>query len=611
MSICIPRMRLAINGRLEFRALTMAIPFQESDSQPSGLAGTPEMAAVISEISRHLEILKAMMHTSESGFLSVGSHLQRIHLSTQEISTKLSELMKKYSEETGTQSLNQLRVLSERAANQLSSFNAFSMKAVSNLKELEEPLASLPDSLRDFDRVVLRLRKMGIIAHIEAARIGDEGLDFVRLAEAVTALGEQITSKAKDVRSYVNGVNDVIGLNKRKMESMIGRHGEVTSHVTSHMASNLSVLTEKRESIQRVAVAIAEKSDEAVRNVNNIVQSVQYHDITRQQVDHVIQSLEAIGSEDTVLEIVPICEIQVAQLKRVGMEFERAIYSIEAALKELSAAVSEMFTESVNITSSTKVSGRSFIDEVESGLEIVSATMTEDQFAVDELASSLRQISENIRKMRSFMDEMAEVGSEIELLALNSRVKAARTGGGATLGVIAESIENLSVATLRLVDEVLLRMSDMVTASKELVDDHAIESVTNHADTEIRSIIDQLRRIVVAFHENNAISNRVFVETQEMCSAIVGQLQMLTSEIVRNQEIALTLVETASALEQVASELRRSVPDSSRLIIDERLEEMRKNYTMETERSTYSSVMNGSADQRESLVESTGSIELF
>ncbi len=584
-------------------------------SSPSTIGATDMIGKPVdcgSEVARHLDILKAMMKESESGFLSVGSHLRQIHSGTQDISSKLSGLMNAYSDNAGEFSLTDLRPLAERATSQLDSFNEYSRKAAGSLESLEKPLMSLPDSLREFDRLVSRLRKMGIVARIEASRLGEGGRDFVRLAEAVTSLGEQITSKAKDVYGYIRGVNDVIQSNKSRMRDMIDKHGEVSRQVSKYMESNLAVLTSKKECIKQSASSISVKSDDAMGFINKIVQSIQYHDITRQQVEHIIQALSTVAALDSVTESIPVCEIQAAQLKRVGNEFEEAVETIAESLHELSGAVTIMFDETVNITGSTSRTGGTFIDDVESGLEIVSATMLEDQFAVDNVSASLRQIGENIRQMKSFMDEMAEIGSEIELLALNSRIKAAKAGSdGATLGVIAESIENLSMGTLDLVGKVIDRMSTMVAASNNLSDDRAIDTVTSKADQEISEIIGTLNATVRMFHDRNTASAGIFLETREMCSAIVEQLECLISVIEEHRGFAATLVSTGNSLETLVRTMRSGLNGSSRIVVDERLERLRKEYTMETERSTFTSVLNGDSGQATGSSEAAGSIELF
>jgi hypothetical protein len=564
------------------------------------------------EIADHIRQLRAVMQTSEDGFLSVGSKLREIHLSARNVSQKLAGLVDNYSAEGETNSINKLRVMSDCSTKQLDSFNDFSLQAVAHLQNLESPLASLPESLHEFDRLVSRLRKMGTVAHIEAARIGDEGLDFIRLAETVSVLGEKITAKAREVRTYIKGASEVIALNKGKMEQVIGKHKNITKLVTNDMKSNLQVLDEKHELYQKITSGISDKSEDALRNVHVVVQSVQYHDITRQQVDHIIEALQSIQQQNSVFEAVPICQIQVAQLRRVGLEFEDAVLSIVTALGQLSNAVTTMLSESEQMTNFTKDSGTTFFEYVERGVETVSATMMKDWYAVQELISSLEQISENIRKMKSFMDEMANVGSEIELLALNSRVKAARTGSsGAALAVIAESIQHLSLVALDQVDGVVKQMSHMVTVSGDLTNNHTIETVTHRAEIETKNIIEKLRDAIQVFHSDNAMTIKIFLETESICKAMVGQLESLSKEIGRHREIALSLIKTGDMLEQLAVRTRASVPDSARAIIDERLEEMRKRYTMETERETHNAVLSGNQTQAGMPSGGGSNIELF
>lgn len=563
------------------------------------------------EIASYIGNLREMMRTSENGFLSVGSKLSEIHAGTRDISEKIAELTEKYSTEEGTDSLEQLRLVSDRSAKQMDSFREYSVKAISHLQDLEAPLGSLPESIREFDRLVSHLRKIGIVAHIEAARIGNDGLDFVRLAETVSLLGEQIALKAKEVRVYVKEVGDVIAVNEKEMKQMIAKHNDVTRTVGGDMESNLRVLDEKHETYRQGATSMSARSDHALNDINAVVQSVQYHDITRQQVEHITEALQSLRLQESVLEVVPICEVQVAQLRRVGEEFTGAILSISTALQDLSTALTMMLSESEQMASYTRESGTTFFEHVERGFETVSATMLEDRAAVRSFTSSLRQISDYIRKMKSFMDEMADVGSEIELLALNSRVKAAKIGdGGETLGVVAEAIQNLSTDTLEQVGEVIAQMSRMVKISADLAEDSGAGEMVKRAEIETNEIIDKLGEVMRAFHLNNEASRELLLETEQNSTAIEHQLELLTEEIKKHGDLGVSLIQTGDMLEQLSGRLRASAPESAQVTIDARLEEIRRSYTMESERVTHGAVLQGNPAEA-GTSSGGGDVELF
>ncbi len=563
------------------------------------------------EVARYIGMLEEMIHTSEEGFLSIGSKLMEIHAGTRQISMKLSTTLNEYSAEKGMNSLIELRNISNRAAEQLDSFREYSLETIDSLQKLESPLESLPDSIHEFDRLISRLKKMGIVAHIEAARVGDGGLDFVRLAENVSLLGEQIAAKAKEVRAYVGEVDGIISQNKTEMEEMISKHTYVARNVGSDMEANLRVLEEKQEMYRQATSAISIRSGQAIDQINAVVQSVQYHDITRQQVEHIIEALRSIGTSESLVEVIPICEVQVAQLRRVGAEFGAAVLAIVSALENLSGALGMMLSESEHLASFTKESGSTFFQHVERGFETVSATMIEDRSAVKEFASSLRNINENIHKMKSFMDEMADVGLEIELLALNSRVKAAKIGdGGETLGVIAESIQNLSTDTLEQVSEVIGRMSHMVSVAGAIAADDVINNVVNRAEAGTDDIVGKLTEVVALFHSNNTSSTEAFLETERASAVIVNQLKNLSEELKGNGELASFLISTADMLEQLKEKLRECVPQAARADIDARLAEIRDSYTMESERATHTAVLKG-AQHGSSESSGGGEIELF
>jgi methyl-accepting chemotaxis protein len=563
------------------------------------------------EIARHIERLQSMMRTSEDGFLSVGSELNAIHVTTRSISDKLATLLGDFSTQGNNGSLMDLHTMSDRSTRQLRSFGDFSLRIVDQLQGLKAPLSALPELLTEFNRLVSRLRIMGITARMEAARMGVYGTGFVHLAEEVSSLGQQIGTKAKEVISYIKEVIGTIETNEGKLKNVLREHKDIGERIYADMRYNLALLDEKREKSKQTTSEISGLSVNALRNIHVVVQSVQYHDITRQQVEHVIEALQSVQQQDSVIEIVPVCQVQAAHLKRVAQEFENAVLSIITALGDLSSAVTRMLSESEQMTSFTKNSGKTFLNHVESSLEIVSSTMLEDQYAIEGLNSSLKEVTENIRKMKSFMDEMSFVGSEVGLLALNSRVKAARVGvNGSALGVIAESIQHLSIEAREQIDTVIKLMNHMVDVSAELADLERIDAVTRQAESEIHDIINGLNGAIRVFHKDNDNSVGIFRETEQMCQSIVTQLELLSGEIGSHRQVAATLLGVSSDLEQLVGQLKASVPDSARAIIDERVHKMFNRYTMETERITHAAVLGeNSAHTRTSS--GGGSIELF
>lgn len=579
-----------------------------ADADPGAVETSLVWAA---EIGQHIELLRNIVRTSEDGFLSVGSQLHEIHLSTRNVSEKLAGLANDFSAEGGTNSLGELQHRSERSVTRLNAFNDFWLQAVGQLRQLESPLSSLPESLKQFDRIVSRLRTMGITARIESARIGGDGFGFVHLAEEVTHLGEQISPRAKEVLSHISEVCGIISLNESKLNEVVGNHEEISLSITSDLGSRLNLVDEKLDMSRSIASRISDRSEEAIRSIGVIVQSIQYHDITRQEIGHIIEALETIRGEDSVLEVVPICLIQAAHLSRVGKEFEHAVSSIASALGELSNTVTVMVSESEQMSSFARDSGSIFLNHVQSGLETINATVARDQTAIIEFTSSLGTISESILKMKSFMSEMEEVGSEIELLALNSRVTAAKMGGeGAGLGVIAEAIQHLSTDARAQIREVAAQMSQMVVVSSDLTKAHSIEAVTQQTGNETHDVTAKLEEAMRAFHLSNSMSIETFRETEGICKSVVGELESLVRGIDGQRGTAQSLLRTGDMLERLAGELRASVQDSARMIIDKRIEEMLSRYTMETERTTHKAVLDGNGGRTEAS-SGPGEIELF
>ena len=195
---------------------------------------------------------------------------------------------------------------------------------------------------------------------------------------------------------------------------------------------------------------------EVAADIGEVVSSLQFHDITRQQIEHVEQ---VIADWQTRLSSAPgtngngvgpsvlgdVCDIEVRQLSNSKDELESAVKDTVRHLDGISQRTNAVSTEIAGLMHLEGSGGDTFLSELKESISRVLQSLNEDAEATQSLSMGIGSVASTLKTLAAFVDEIEDIGTEIELIALNARIKAAHTGiAGAALGVLAEEIKNLS-----------------------------------------------------------------------------------------------------------------------------------------------------------------------
>ncbi len=564
--------------------------------------------------------LTGISSRTETGFLRVGARLQDVQRRVNSVSHDLTAIMTDSSADSGSDQVQGLKSIMESANLFLSQFEATASSVADHLSRIELRVGALPALFAEFGAKVSKLRMMGVTARIETARLGRANLGFAHLADQVTALGETISARTKEVQQSLRSIAGEITSSRERLVFQRNEHHVLIERVVSGMQFNLEMLQEKREALARVIEDIAQNSREAERNLGQVVNAMQFQDITRQQLEHVAAALNAESTasrdtnprpaEDTVL----VCELQRIQLSQARTTFDEAVLSIISSFGALANTVSMMQEESRQALGFADATGKTFFDDIEARLRDVMTTLGRGQDAMRSIAGSLLEIGETVRKVRAHGEDMGAVGTEIELLALNSRVRSARAGAqGAALGVIAEAIQRLSAETREHIESVVSIMEGLDQATQEMLD-QTKEAQSGGSGTEVlMHMRDRLHSMIEACHTQTLSGAAVLTQTENTCREIGGELAAMAEVIRGSREFGDEL----SAVEQGLGALiaESPVPDSRRQEVEKRLHELQHQYTMNTERDIHAAYVaeraTGTSAAPAQHPSSEGSIELF
>lgn len=140
-------------------------------------------------------------------------------------------------------------------------------------------------------------RVLSINATIEAARAGEQGKGFAVVAGEFKKMTEKSEEASKEIEETVQITSELIASVQKEIEEskeISRRLGEQTKNQGRESVDKIDTVMEQAKNdldkLSRQAEAFA-------KDINNIIVSIQFQDITRQRIEHVIEPLDEFSAD--------------------------------------------------------------------------------------------------------------------------------------------------------------------------------------------------------------------------------------------------------------------------------------------------------------------------
>lgn len=543
-----------------------------------------------------IDSLRQMAGNTEDQFLQIGSQMQDFYRRSDDISRMSNELVGVVSGESGQSLTDRLQQMIAEMEDYLASARVRSGDSCNTLKQVNDLLDTLCHPLEGFQKMNKTLRMLSISTKIESSRLGELGSGFVNLAMDVEKLSHQVNDKSVSIMAHRELLAKMITLNLDAVRTSNSSQDQQIGSSLKNAGESLQELISVNERCSAFAGTVSSISHDVTASISEAVSSMQMHDMTRQQMEHIIEALERLSADLPVSGEVPIdgerrralimeagdvCELQEAQLRFASAELYSAVRGIIDNLHDVASRQQLMVNETQSVTGTTNAGGSSFVEVISQGMGAITGVLETCAETDRNMMDTMRKVAQTIGEIATFVTDIEEIGTEIDLIALNAQIKAAHTGPeGAALGVLAEAIKRLSDEAVRQTNSVASILNSINAVTEHL----SVESGCGEEQDGLRisNMQEELSLILKTLGQMNSELFSLLAGLSSNVTSLTDDVDKATAGIDVHERTKSMSNDILCDLERIVSQARSMEPASNEF--KQNLLHMEQRYTMESER---------------------------
>lgn len=556
----------------------------------------------LTKISELKAPLLSVSTESEPQFINIGNNLQEIFSSAEgltNISRETAMLI------DGESNENILGNIGDFSRTSLSKLNAC-REDVTNVLPKVETCSSNLKRLYDMCPVIKTIaKKLNIVAlHIsmESSRSKECEDMFNFFVQEIRQLANKvhgISFKIRDdsEKAKKNQIADFSSITDRK-----DKLNSLADNAHRSVEDNVHYM-EKLIQVALKTMRRAEVHSKKIYNqVAEVVVAIQFHDIARQQIEHVVKTLEEIRSffnENTsdepnsngnqlksLAKTYLVLSLQVEQLNQVTKEIHDAYKKIQRSFHEIGTEVDVLVKGMIGLsenTDSTRYSGNPF-EQLISGLAQLNKIITQGKEMARMINSNLKSSAKTAKDLASHLIEMEDISMDLHIKAINALIMSKRLGQeGKTLSILAEDVTEVSldsnefvldvVEILKVIEGLAANLSCLSIEEGNLLDEKSAhqDNLSNSIDILSDVYDDFLQKSAQSVEESKMLRNKIFQLESEL-------------EFLAKMENSLSVQQ--DSLNGIIKNITPFITKES--IESNDLEHLNKRYTMEIERGVHS-----------------------
>ncbi|CAK0773766.1 hypothetical protein CCP2SC5_600023 [Azospirillaceae bacterium] len=553
----------------------------------------PDFERHVAEVNGVLSSLADIVRRVDSEFVRIGDDLQSILDRVDSIQIEIQQAVSTISgRKDATFSdgiLNHLQEYAQDAEKRFSEGSKTLRGCLENMSDNVQKLEKLSWNNDKFIQNNTRMNTISIYFSIEITRsptamqifsgyANDIRALFGDILASVNKIGKEIKGNICQQQVAVENVNkNYVTISTRSQEALRESYS-IVSHI-----SQISV-----ETLERVTKYFSLLG----RSIAHIMTAIQVGDITRQQIEHIVEALNScmkspVSNQKSKIEWARIIILQHAQLNHVHSEISDAYATIRESLDMIAASFGILATDVDDLLSGARSSSNSsnWFAQLTGEMKNMSNLEKESITIVNRTLEALNEAFSSSKTLQSYVDKIAVNNRRLSLEAYNARILSMRLGNeGRALTTLAKEVSDLS----RITSDYMLGVTDainQIVASAESAEADIDRMHADMTEAKANSIdVAQLEREIGQFVS-------LTTEACKKAQTFQDDVQKLENSLKAIDVVGQNLDHTITKLGNVVAAMTKAYGDSlgGELQIDRQHAER---YTMKTERLIHHQLTN-------------------
>lgn len=555
-------------------------------SSPRRPVPTPQLTQGISaELSQTRDSIVRQFPEVERTFLQVGAGLQSLCESIANLSDSAREAAQGVTDHCRAKALPELAVSSADLLAELVDDTSRIEDSLAAVTKITESLRQLHEATSKLGPVARRLNTIRLYMEIESARSTVTQSAFAAFTDEMRKLGNLVTQTSVDLAKDEHGAQ--LEQNGAKHEIANGfddfrRFMTDAERATSEATATIDVMLEGMEqSLERVAT----HSQKVGQLIDDIVVMLQFNDITRQQLEHVVTSIaeaeHMIASQDPeqLEHATLILRVQHAHLEEAANKVREVQQKVALAFEATKREVEEVVAALPKVCKRGQEEQNPF-ETLETNVKRLIELQSRARMLDERSARSAASASDTSALLEKHVNNVRRVASEMELRAFNAAIKSARLGqDGLALKVLSTEVTRLASGSTEFVSDTVAHLREVSEAS------HALQAsckTQSHGSTAAQ----ELEQLLAAMGK---ASNQM----SEVCLSVTRKAHALEEHIAEYQQSITFLADYSKNLStqkmNVENALGKLQPWATKADIGNGtgMTHLTSRYTMESERSVF------------------------
>ncbi|MBN2419577.1 MAG: methyl-accepting chemotaxis protein, partial [Deltaproteobacteria bacterium] len=421
--------------------------------------------------------------------------------------------------------------------------------------------------------------------------------EIKQLAEKVHEISIKIRDDSE--RAKKNQVADFSSITDKK---------EILSSLADNAHSSVEDNVHHMEDLIKMALKTMRRAEIHSQKISSLISEVvvaiQFHDISRQQIDHIVETLEEIetsfndksgeqkSGEDLVASLVKtytVLSLQVEQLNQVTKEIQDAHKKIQRSFHEIAHEVDSLVNGMIGFSENTDgltYAGNPF-EQLISGLVQLDKIINQGKEMAGMINYNLKQSSETAENLSAHLTDMEDISMDLHIKAINALIMSKRLGvEGKTLSILAEDVTEVSLDS----NEFVLDVVEILKAIGDLSADMSCVSVNEDSSPDVNTkdqenlsgSIDMISEVYGDFIEKSKMS-------VEQSKNLRKKILHLESELDFLDKMETTLSSQQASLKKIMENITPFITKEN--ILSDDYKTLQERYTMEVERGIHNKTL--------------------